>query len=240
MSDFLTDSERSRMRALITTLSGPAPWYWNTFPQVSGFEWTFHGQDGPLAFVVTLNKPERKNDPVLALNTYCAPFALPDGKLGVWSPEGRRMIRLVSFDPKTLKPFPLEEIAGWFKGSGDRMYSTVEPVGDFELSADLPDGMHEIQFPTEFHGIEELPISAGLRSGSEHGVSYAVYVLYPHAGLVQVLPQEWLSGDKFDGGYQWITRLTRDPVTHRLIGDGIRIDPFCLSEDGKNLESLLA
>jgi hypothetical protein len=67
----------------------------------------------------------------------------------------------------------------------------------------------------------------------------AIFVLYPHAGLIQVIPQSWFNAKDYEVGKQWITRITRDPVSHRLIGDGFRIQPFCLTEDGKQLDSWL-
>jgi len=236
----ITDAERFRLQQIVNKLSGPAPWYWKLFPNVKGYEWTYHGEEGPLAFLVTLNEPGRKNDPVLALNTYCTPFLLPDGKLGVWSPEGRSMIRLVAFALEKLKPFQMEEIVGWFKNSGDRMYTTVEPVADFEFSAELLEGTHEVKVPEEFHSIEEMPLIAARRALSTEEPSCALFVLYPHAGLVQVLPQAWFNSDQFEVGKQWITRIGRDPVTHRIIGDGVRIPGFCLTEDGKGLEAWLS
>jgi hypothetical protein len=240
MADIITDAERYRLQQIVSKLTGPAPWYWKHFPAVKGYEWTFHGEQGPLAFLVTLHEPGKTNDPVLALNTYCTPFLLPDGQLGVWCPEGRSMIRLVSFDPQKLKPFAMEEIVGWFKNSSDRMYAKVEPVADFEFSAELPEGTHELQVPAEFHALEELGMVAARKWLSSDDPACSVFVFYPHAGLVQVLPQPWFNGKDFEVGKQWITRITRDPVSHRIIGDGIRIPGFCLTENGKQLESWLS
>ena len=236
----ITDAERYRLQQIINKLTGPAPWYWKSFPQVEGFEWTHHGDEGPLAFLVTLNAPGRKNDPILALNTYCTPFLLPGGKLCVWCPEGRGMIRLVAFDPEKLKPFQMEEIVGWFKNSGDRMYSTVEPIADFEFSAQMPEGIHQLKIPGEFQELTELTTIASRNAVSVEEASCSIFVVYPHAGLLEVLPQTWFNSKDFDIGYQWITRTGRDPVTHRIIGDGIRISPFYLSEDGKQLEGWLS
>jgi len=240
MSEVINDAERYRLQQIINKLAGPAPWYWKSFPSAKGFEWTYHGEEGPLAFLVTLNEPGKKHDPVLALNTYCTPFALPGGRFGIWSPEGRSMIRVVAFDPDKLIPFGMEEIVGWFKNSGDRIYSKVEPVADFEFSAELPEGTHELQIPTEFHDIEEVGIIAARKAMSSDEPACAVFVLYPHAGLVQVLPQPWFNGNDFEVGKQWITRIGRDPVSHRLIGDGVRIPGFRLTENGKQLESWLS
>jgi hypothetical protein len=239
MAENISEGERRRLQQIIDRLSGPAPWYWKSFPALDGFEWTYHGEEGPLAFVVTLNEPGKKNDPVLALNTYCTPFRLPEGRLGIWCPEGRSMIRVVAFDPKQLKPFGVEEIVGWFQNSGDRMYSTVAPVADFEFSAELPEGTHELQVPPEFHGMEELGIIATRKAMSNEDPSCAVLVLYPHAGLLQILPQTWFNANEFEAGKQWITRIARDPVSHRIIGDGVRISGFRLTEDGKQLENWL-
>ena len=59
-----------------------------------------------------------------------------------------------------------------------------------------------------------------------------MYVAYPQAGVVEVLPQRWFTAKDFDVGPQWISRVTRDPETHRLVGEGVRIGGFELTEDG--------
>lgn len=236
----LTSTERQRLQQLISEQTGPAPWYWEHFPRVEGFEWTYHGDQGPLAYLVTLNEPGKPNDPLLALNTFCTPFLLPEGRLGIWCPEGRSMLRLVAFDPMQLKPFAMEEIVGWFKNSADRIYAAVEPVADFEFSAELPEGTHEVRVPAEFQGVEEVALIASRKALANTDAGCAVFVLYPHAGLVQVLPQPWFNRNEYEVGKQWITRIARDPVSHRLVGDGFRIQPFCLSEDGKHVEEWLA
>jgi len=64
----------------------------------------------------------------------------------------------------------------------------------------------------------------------------AVAALRPRAGEVTVLPQTWYTANKCDVGYQWITRVTRDPATGRIIGGGIRIGNFELTEDGMRVE----
>ncbi|HVZ17873.1 MAG TPA: hypothetical protein VG897_12195 [Terriglobales bacterium] len=240
MSEPLTAADRSRMLDLINRFTGPAPWYWKNFPQIEGFEWTHHGGEGPLAYVVTLGESGRKNDPVLALNTYATPFLLSDGRLGIWFTEGPRTMRILAFDILKLKSFEIEEIVGWFKTSGDRVYSATEPVADFEFNPQMPAGTHSLAVPEELAALQELPIVVNIGHASQEQPACAIFVVYGHAGLVEVLPQTWFTDNKVDTGYQWITRVGRDPITHRLIGDGIRISPFCLTEDGKNLETLLS
>src|SRR5262249_39185204 len=125
----------SRLRDILANTVGPAPWYWKTFPRLETdsqpLVWTHHGDEGPLGYLVSL---DRANDriPVLALNTYCRPFTVSPKRLGIWCPEGRS-IRLVCFELDELASFDLSEIAGWFKRSSDRIYSTPPPVADFEI-----------------------------------------------------------------------------------------------------------
>jgi hypothetical protein len=244
MPDSLTESERRRLQKLIDQTVGPAPWYWKSFPEISGpsskkFTWTYHGEEGPLAYLVTLHEPGKTNEPLLALNTYCSPLAVPEGLVGLWCPEGRSMIRLLAFDPEKLQPFVFEEIVGWFKNSSDRVYAKTEPLAEFEFSAELPEGTWEIQFPPEFASIKEFALTAARKVISDQDPACSVFVVYPQAGLVQVLPQPWFHAGEYEVGKQWITRVTRDPVSHRIIGDGFRIPAFCLDEDGKSVASWL-
>ncbi len=123
---------------------GPAPWYWKTFPAFRSaagqkFDWTHHGEQGPVGYVVSLALEQEPDKPRLALNTYCRPFLAAPGRLGIWCPEGRN-IRLACFDPDQLQAFDLAEIAGWFKQSSDRIYAKTAPVAEFEVPLTLGTG----------------------------------------------------------------------------------------------------
>ena len=155
----LTDSEKSRLQQIIGKTTGPAPWYWKNFPVVKSsagkeYEWVHHGEEGQLAHLVTLHEAGKRNDPLLALNIYCTPFEIGEGRLGIWCPEGRNMVRVVAFDLDGLKPFVLEEIVGWFKQSTERIFAKVEPSADFEFSAELNEGMQELSVPEPLRGGE--------------------------------------------------------------------------------------
>jgi hypothetical protein len=182
---------------------------------------------------------------VLALNTYCRAFSISDTHLGIWCPEapsvfpGTPYIRLLCFDPEQLQPFPLETVAGWFKQSTDRIYAATPPIAEFDLSSELAPGDHAIDLPAEFRGGGELLIISPLRALAKTDPSCAILVLDTSAGRLRVLPQRWFTAAKFDTGYQWITRVARDPVTHRLVGEGMRIQRFELTEDGCDLQRWL-
>lgn len=231
--------QSSRLQRIITQTVGPSPWYWETFPQLRGpagqlFSWRYHGSDGELAYVVSLHLRSEPGTPRLALNSYCRPFAVEPHRLGIWCPDGRQ-IRLVLFELAQLKAFSFEDIAGWFKPSTERIYSATIPIAEFAIPNALPAGTHPVTVPADFEGIEEVLVVSSYPAKTKDDAAAVIYVVYPHAGLVEVLPQDWFTARKYDVGMQWITRVTRDPSTHRIIGEGFRIGNFELTEDGREI-----
>jgi hypothetical protein len=219
---------------------GPAPWYWNTFPSIltaSGqrLSWKHHGEEGALAYVVSLSAEDETNAARLVLNTYCRPFLAGPGHVGVWCPEGRNL-RFTCFDPETLKSFDLAEIAGWFKQSADRIYSVTEPIADFEVPLQLPPGTHSIDVPAELRDVEELIVPTTYAAKGADDPAMALFVFYFHAGLVEVLPQRWFTAAQYKVGPQWISRAARDPESHRIFGECFGAGTFLLQEDGVRLE----
>ena len=230
---------KTRQQEIIQKAVGPAPWYWKTFPEITGasgqrFEWRFHGNNGEHAYLVTLALGHEPDTPRLALNTYCRPFTTASGKLGIWCPEPNEM-RLVCFDPDQLAAFPFTEIAGWFKPSNERMYAATSPIDELEISTRLPAGTHNVEVPPPFREIDELMLISSYPAKTKSDAAAAIFILYPQAGLVEVLPQKWFSAEKYDVGPQWISRLARDPVTHRIVGEAVRIGTFELNDDGTDI-----
>jgi hypothetical protein len=227
------------LRQQLDRTIGPVPWHWKTLPafrSASGqrFVWTHHGEEGPVAYVVSLGLEQEADRPRLALNTYCRPFLVPPHLLGVWCPEGRS-IRLTCFDPDQLKSFDLAEIAGWFKPSADRIYATSSPVADFEVPLTLAPGTHKISVPPELAGVDELIVPTSYKAMSSDDPAFALFVFYLQAGLVEVLPQKWFTAAQYRVGQQWITRAARDPESHRIFGECFGAGTFLLEEDGCRL-----
>lgn len=160
---------------------------------------------------------------------------MPESRLGIWCPEPG-YLRVMCFDPDQLAAFPLRDVAGWFKRSQDRIYSATAPLAELELSSRLAAGTHAVDVPAEFRDIDELLLVGPYPATSNVDAACAILLLHPRAGEVTVLPQTWFTANKCDIGYQWITRVTRDPATGRIIGGGIRIRNFELTEDGMGLE----
>jgi hypothetical protein len=227
------------IRQQLERVVGPTPWYWKTFPAFRSatgqrFTWTHHGEQGALAYVVTLALENESDKPRLALNTYCRPFLASAQYLGIWCPEGRS-IRLTVFDPDRLKPFDLAEIAGWFKQSSDRIYSTTPPVADFEVPLTLGAGMHKIDVPAELATVDELIVPTSYKAMSNDDPAFALFVFYLQAGLVEVLPQKWFTAAQYQVGKQWISRAARDLESHRIFGECFGAGTFLLEEDGCRL-----
>ena len=227
------------IRQQLERVVGPTPWYWKTFPAFRSatgqrFTWTHHGEQGALAYVVTLALENESDKPRLALNTYCRPFLASAQYLGIWCPEGRS-IRLTVFDPDRLKPFDLAEIAGWFKQSSDRIYSTTPPVADFEVPLTLGAGMHKIDVPSELATVDELIVPTSYKAMSNDDPAFALFVFYLQAGLVEVLPQKWFTAAQYQVGKQWISRAARDLESHRIFGECFGAGTFLLEEDGCRL-----
>jgi hypothetical protein len=163
---------------------------------------------------------------------------VPESRLGIWCPEPG-YLRLLCFDPDQLAAFPLHDVAGWFKRSQDRIYSAAPPLAEMEINSRLTAGKHPVDVPPEFRGLEELLLVGPYPATSRDDAACAILVLHPTAGEVTMLPQTWYTANKYDIGYQWITRVTRDPASGRIIGGGIRIRDFELTEDGMGLERWL-
>jgi hypothetical protein len=203
------------------------------------FEWRYHGEQGKLPYLVTLGLAQEPHTPRLALNTYCRAFQLPPDRFGIWCPEPRTL-RLLCFDPDQLKAFSFVDIVGWFKQSTERVYSATEPLAEFEISSALPAGVHKVQVPEPFRALDELLLLASYPARTRDDPACALYVLYPQAGLVEVLPQNWFTLSRYDVGRQWISRVARDPDTHRILGEAVRVGNFELTEDGTQIETWLS
>jgi len=65
----------------------------------------------------------------------------------------------------------------------------------------------------------------------------SIYVWHPGAGSIDVIPLSWFREGTNDLGYEWITRVMRDPTTGHILGDGIRIAPFELDAEGRLLRT---
>jgi hypothetical protein len=191
-----------------------------------------------LNFLVTLHGEDEPDRPRLALNTYCRPFCIGENRIGVWCPQGR-MLRFVCFEPDWMQTFGLEEVATWFAASRERMYSGTPPVAEFNVNTELEAGMHALEVPESFRAVDEMLAPTSYTAVGRNDPTYAIFVVYPQAELVEVLPQNWITGETYDVASHWITRAARDPETHRIVGELSRVGTFELADNGRDFSRWL-
>ncbi|HMK20801.1 MAG TPA: hypothetical protein VK466_00615, partial [Terriglobales bacterium] len=95
------------------------------------------------------------------------------------------------------------------------------------------------EVPPEFATVEELIVPTSYKALSLDDPAFALFVVYPQAGRVEVLPQKWFTAAHYRVGQQWIPRAVRDPETHRIAGECFGVGQFLLEEDGCGLERWL-
>ncbi len=232
-----------QLNKLVQSTTGPAPWFWETFPEVRGsgsrrYQWIFHGQQEGLSFLVTLHGEGEVEKPRLALNTYCRPFPIEPGSVGVWCPEGRTL-RFVCFEPDRMQAFSFAEIAGWFSASSERLYTITPPLAEFDVSTELGAGIHALEVPVSFRAVDEVLAPCNYKAREKSDPAFAILVVYPQAGLVEVLPQNWITQESYDVANHWITRAARDPETHRIVGELSKTGVFELAENGRDFSRWL-
>lgn len=104
-----------------------------------------------------------------------------------------------------------------------------------QLSLSTTDVMTECHanFPESIAtSLDELLIichSSALRGASELG-DVALLVAAPGRATFNLYPQDWFNDSKPDFGYEWITRVARNPLTNHIEGEGFRINPFVLDD----------
>lgn len=100
----------------------------------------------------------------------------------------------------------------------------------------------ELQFPGHSEWVEcPLPASvdwAGelifLIDGLDPQLRCArICIWRPTVGKLRVVLLPWFNELDCDLGYQWITRLARNPHSGQIEGDGIRVNDFAIDDSGK-------
>ena len=81
--------------------------------------------------------------------------------------------------------------------------------------------------------------AAGEQSNYHDAMSLRLWIVRPRDGTIDVVPQDWFNHGDYDFGYQWVTRVAREPGG-RIVGEGIRIGPFVLNESGRRVAEWLS
>lgn len=128
----------------------------------------------------------------------------------------------------------VEELCALMRARRLPMLASVSPMFECEWPTHTVDEPINVRVPERLKSRDEFliwcyssAIQPGLGAG--HG-NLALMVASPADDRIKLYPQDWFNDGQVDLGYQWVTRVARDPRTRRVRGDGIRIDPFALDQ----------
>jgi len=119
------------------------------------------------------------------------------------------------------------------------------PLAEFTCFSTLQPGKHDLnEVPPLFADVGEILVLAdycpdGKPSNNFDHMCRAIFAFGFSENEVEVVPQDWFNNGAYDFGYQWITRVARDPETRRILGEGIRLGFFRLDATFRSVEEWL-
>ena len=242
---------------LLADTPGPSPWYLRrpdlSLPSARGaLVWRPAGDAGDRAGKTLLVAPS--GEPLLVLDFHCYVQPLGPPRFLVWHPEGEGPAeqrstpsaeRFRVLDADALAPIPdLDAVIASMHATGTRSELTAGEVASVAVRTSLPDGRTRCAFPDAMHELDELLVlthstADGEQSDYHDAMSLRLWIIRPREGTIEVIPQDWFNRGDYDFGYQWVTRVAREPGG-RIVGEGIRIGAFVLDESGRRVAEWLS
>jgi hypothetical protein len=164
---------------------------------------------------------------------------LDSSTLLIWNQGPQAKVHLHVIRPNLLPPFEdnLETEIVRMEKAGARLALPDTPVASMNLNTSVIDECMSAAFPAELQNIDELLVlctSSAIAIRGATKASLALLVAKPKQSSYQLYPQDWFNSADLDFGYQWVTRVARDPQTGRVRGEGFRINPFELDDTLRN------
>lgn len=222
---------------------GPSPWYLRgAGPRIPGFKWSAAGESSHTAGATVLSNRE---GPVLILDFHNYVSLVDPGTMLVWHqrpvssgptfPVVLRIFRLAD-----LRPIEgdLEVLCESMRRAEAPFAASGPPLCEVCIPTTVASERRELVFPKQLRHIEELLILCSSSSIEDSPTgersNLALVVARPRDGTYHLFPQDWFNSAGLDYGYQWVTRVARDPQTGRVHGEGVRISPFVLDGSLRN------
>ena len=232
---------------LLAATPGPSPWYYGpkrVVPSRKGpLRWDQAGQEDAQLDKIQLRGEDQR--PLLLLGMCCYAWPIPPHRLLVWydrfprSGSERGFIHLLLLDADELLPMDdSPAVCREMDRNGVLIRHVNGEVSSTEISSNRDAGIYPVDLPAPFRGIGEH-LMLGDSSWSQRETHVTLFVLDTGAGTLAVYPQDWFNHGGFDYGYQWITRVARDPKSGRVIGDGMRMGVFELDESNRQIKRWL-
>jgi hypothetical protein len=231
-----------KLAKLITRAPGPSPWYYGQQPPFSSdvglLSWKQLDREGSVALIDTQGNYR------LILSFYCYAMSIGPNRILVWyeadkSPPWQPWIGIEIFLLEIADLAPLEKTiaeAPMPRAQGPRVIFNGGLIASIIVPASLQTGLNRFVFPLPFRALDEILVLGDNTSIPGTSMKRSIYCLRPKDGNIEVLPQDWFNQGDFDFGYQWITKVVRDPDSGRISGTGIRLKSFILDESGCQVE----
>jgi hypothetical protein len=188
---------------------------------------------------------------VLLLDFYCYVLPLTHDRVLVWNESGREKDATVTPPRITFVILSLNQLRAYSDREGaaealkDQKAKVAYEGGDpvvFEAPTNMEEGTYPISAPKPFLELPEVLVLADY--GSEAGNPFdkmfrAIFAFDFKGGQVTVLPQRWFNDGSYDFGYQWITRVQREPASGQIVGEGIRLGKFRLDRSATQVKEWL-
>lgn len=235
---------------LFSGVPGPSPWYIGAhYPEVTGFEWQEAGEGNALAGKTVLRGP---SGPVLIVGYYHYVTVIEGSLLLIWRQKYEKEpptlpVNIIVIDPLRLAALgdDLSALCNAMEQKGITLLYEGTPIAKCDLDTTVTGKPLHFEFPSPINRIKELLIlcHSSDRNPSLSRREYsdlALLVARPVELTYELYPQDWFnnSGD-WDYGYEWVTRVAREPLTGKIYGEGIRISPFVLDTTLRQVEKYL-
>ncbi len=240
--------EKSRIERLLKTAPGPSPWYLHeSVPCIQTTygqgRWTQAGNDRDTAGKMLL---QAGDDTLVILSMYNYVLSVDGFTMLIWSQAhlgkgNTAPVHMTAIDCRQLAPLHdarrmCEEMP---QGAALKVASGAVAAMDIPTTAI---GGCEVGFPSPISKLDEILIlarSSGVDRTDGTMGNECLIVAKPGLGYIEVFPQDWFNKGQWDFGYQWPTRVARDPKSGRIVGDGIRMGTFMLDESCRNVQRWL-
>ncbi|MGH7993984.1 MAG: hypothetical protein ACREDQ_10745 [Limisphaerales bacterium] len=240
---------REQVETLLCKTPGPSPWYLQgrgpiIETQFGPTFWESAGE-GPIAAGKTVLKGGRRNLAVFDFGYWVSNF---DSKfILAWhqpyeADKSRQTYPLTIhlFDPNLFLSFEsVEEICQLMKVEKRTVYHRGGEILSFKIPTVVAGELRTLTFPDPISKIEELLIpchSSGVVYEGTRCQNFGLLIARPSRDDFEIIPQDWFNTGNLDFGYQWVTQFARLPLTGKIVGGGIRISCFVLSDDLRQID----
>lgn len=231
---------------LFRRVPGPSPWYLaDDVVPIEGFSWRKADTDKKESAGKILLQNSSGIVGVFDMYNYVS--TLDRSALLVWNQRPMRgqsvnvsPVELFVIELDKLEPLsqPLDAVYAHLNAKRSFFVVGGAPSARMELQTSNVDSFLQADFPDAMRSMGELLIlchSSGVPV-TDKSVDLALIVAEPRASVYRLYPQDWFNHADMDFGYQWVTRVVRNPNTGRIEGEGFRIPPFVLDKSMRKLE----